>query len=186
MQLRVAQLVERTRAEGPGCRTAVWVQGCSLRCPGCCNPEMFSPRGGELREVADLAAAVIADGEIEGISVLGGEPFEQAPAVAELAARVRASGLSVVVFTGYTLAELDGVPGAGGLLASVDLLFDGRYQRDRPDRERRWLGSTNQVAHYLTDRYSPDDPQMVAPDTVEIRFGPGGLQVNGWPAGDIS
>lgn len=188
MQLRVAQLVEQTRAEGPGCRTAIWVQGCSLRCPGCCNPEMFSTRGGEAREVADLAGAAIAlgaAGAIEGISLLGGEPFEQAAAAAALAARVRASGLSVVVFTGYTLAELDRVDGAGALLASIDLLFDGRYDRDRPDRERRWLGSTNQVVHFLTDCYDPGDPQLRAPDTVELRLGPGGLQVNGWPVGDI-
>jgi anaerobic ribonucleoside-triphosphate reductase activating protein len=181
MQLRIAQLVERTRAEGPGCRTAIWVQGCSLRCPGCCNPEMFAARGGELRNVAELAGRIAATAEIEGISVLGGEPFEQAPAVAELAARVRESGLSVVVFTGYRLAELDAIDGAADLLARIDLLFDGRYQRELPDSSRRWLGSTNQVAHFLTDRYRPDDPQLAARDTVEIRLSRDGLLVNGWP-----
>jgi anaerobic ribonucleoside-triphosphate reductase activating protein len=142
---------------------------------------MFSSRGGELIEVDALAAEIAATPEIEGLSLLGGEPFAQAPAAAALAETVRRSGLSVVVFTGYRLAELDAIDGAADLLAQTDLLFDGRYERDLPDTERRWLGSTNQVAHFLTDRYDPEDGQLRAPDTVEIRLGPAGLQVNGWP-----
>lgn len=183
MAIEVAQLVGRTRAEGPGSRFAIWVQGCPLRCPGCCNPEMFSARGGHRLETAELMKAIAAEGDgVEGISLLGGEPFAQARGCAELAGAARASGLSVVVFSGYRLDELETIDGAGELLAQTDLLFDGRYDRDRPDTRRRWVGSTNQVAHFLTDRYRAGDPQFLEPDTVEIRFVAGKLQVNGWPA----
>lgn len=185
MQLRVAQTVPDTEAEGPGRRFALWVQGCTLACPGCCNPEMFAARGGELLDTSALAARIVATPGIEGLSVLGGEPFQQAEAVAELAAAVRAAGLSVMVYSGYTLAELRALPGPGpaGLLAETDLLVDGRYVRELPEPRRRWLGSSNQQLHFLTGRYRPEDPRFSQPNTVELRLVGGQLTVNGWPAG---
>lgn len=184
MLLRVAQTVADTEAEGPGRRFAVWVQGCTLGCPGCCNPEMFAPRGGELVEPAALAARVLATPGVEGLSVLGGEPFQQAEAVAELCRAVRAGGRSVMVYSGYTLEELRALPGPGpaALLAETDLLCDGRYVREQPERRRRWLGSANQRLHFLTDRHRPDDPRFTQPNTIELRLEGGQLTVNGWPA----
>jgi anaerobic ribonucleoside-triphosphate reductase activating protein len=180
--LRVAQLVPRTGAEGPGLRFALWVQGCSLRCPGCCNPEMFAPGRGRETDVEALAARVLATPGLEGLSLLGGEPFEQAPAAAALAARVRAAGLSVMVFSGFTLEELRARPDAAALLAQTDLLVDGRYDRTQPESQRRWIGSRNQRLHFLTDRYRPDDPCFSAPNTAEVHRVDGEWLVNGWPA----
>ncbi len=186
----VAQIVDDTEAEGPGRRFAIWVQGCPLRCPGCCNPEMLRFEGGERVEAQDLAARVLSTPGIEGLSLLGGEPFAQAEAAAELAEAVRAGGLSVMVYSGFTLAELEdkkrrGEPGVGALLAACDLLVDGRYERDRPERRRRWIGSENQVLHFLSDRYDPSDPRLHAENTVEIRLKRGKtgpeVVVNGWP-----
>jgi anaerobic ribonucleoside-triphosphate reductase activating protein len=184
MQLRVAQVVPDTEAEGPGRRFALWVQGCTLGCPGCCNPEMFSSRGGTLEAPEVVAARVLATPGLEGLSVLGGEPFQQAAAVAELCERVRAGGRSVMVYSGYTLEELRQLPGPGpaALLAATDLLADGRYVRELPEARRRWLGSSNQRLHFLTDRYREDDPRFATPNTVELRWAAGQLTVNGWPA----
>ena len=109
--------------------------------------------------------------------------MEQAQAVAALLARVRASGRSTMVFTGYTLEELAGVPGAEAVVAQTDLLVDGRYDQSAPDRTRRWIGSTNQRLHFLTDRYDPDDPQFTAPDHVELRMRDGVVTINGRPWG---
>ena len=75
--LSVAQIVPATEAEGPGRRFALWFQGCPLRCPGCCNPEMLPFAGGEGR----TAGAVIAEVEVahassgvEGITLLISDP----------------------------------------------------------------------------------------------------------------
>ena len=179
MQLNVGQIVEDTEAEGPGRRFAVWTQGCSLRCPGCCNPHLFSDRGGSSHEVSALLQRIAAQQGIEGVSLLGGEPFDQAPAVAELCAGVRALGLSVMVFSGYTLAELQ-ARGVG--LDDVDLLVDGRFEAARPDTQRRWVGSTNQQVHFLSARGQADAARFAAPNTVEIRLTRESLSVNGWPA----
>ncbi len=170
--LRIAQQIDDTEAEGPGRRFALWVQGCSLRCPGCCNPEMFGAAGGELVEVAALLARIGATSGLEGISVLGGEPFEQPGALAELCREVRQKGLSVMVYTGYRLDELGAQASAEveALLSQIDLLVDGRFEQALPETRRRWVGSSNQRLHFLSDRYSPEDPRFFSANTVELRL----------------
>ena len=186
--LRVACRVEVTEAEGPGTRFALWVQGCSIRCPGCCNPRMLDPGAGEAVSPAELVRAVAeVRHRIEGVTLQGGEPFEQAAPLAEAARAVRALGLSVMVFSGYTLEELCAARDAGvaALLAHTDLLVDGRFDGEKPERERRWVGSSNQRFHFLTGRYRrgierihPGEPEA----TVELRIGTDGrVRMNGWP-----
>lgn len=187
--LAVAQIVPDTEAEGPGRRFAIWVQGCPLRCPGCCNPEML-PAAGDVdsgwwrQRPEELAAQVIA-GPSEGISLLGGEPFTQAAPLAQLARAVRDVGKTVMIYSGYRLDELRSQArddaGVAALLAECDLLVDGRYDRTQPERARRWIGSRNQLMHFLSDAYAPDDPRLRAPNTVEIRLTDGQVVVNGWP-----
>lgn len=185
--MRVAQRIKDTEAEGPGVRFAVWVQGCSIRCPGCCNPEMFvHGRGGVELEAADLAREILATPGIEGLSMLGGEPFEQAEAVAELCRLVRTGGKTVMIYSGYTLEELRARvgrdPGVQALLDTTDLLLDGRYDATKPEKLRRWIGSENQVLHFFSDAYRPEDPRFWTSNTVELRLEGGQLTINGWPA----
>ncbi|AKQ67199.1 Ribonucleotide reductase of class III (anaerobic), activating protein [Myxococcus hansupus] len=165
-------------------RFALWVQGCPLRCPGCCNPEMFAAERGTEERVASLAEQVLATPGIEGLSLLGGEPFSQPGPAAALCEHLRAAGLSIMVYTGFTLAELraQGRPDVDRLLAAVDLLVDGRFEQDAPETTRRWIGSRNQVMHFLTNRYAPDDPCFTAANTAEVHFVNGRLVINGWPA----
>ncbi len=189
-RLRLAQVVPCTEAEGPGRRFAVWVQGCPLRCPGCCNPEMLTFEGGWEAGVDGLAGWVgrAAEGEgVEGITLLGGEPMAQAAGAAALARRVQVQGLSVMVFSGFTLEEIraSADPDALDLLAHTDLLVDGPYLRDRPEPGRRWIGSSNQRVHALSDRYRVDDPRWSRPNTLELRLVGGELTVNGFPASRV-
>lgn len=172
--LRVAARVACTEAEGPGRRFAVWVQGCSLACPGCCNPELFAADGGETVAVATLAdelAAARTVHAIEGLTVLGGEPSEQAEAVAALCRAARELGLGTLVFTGRTLAELQRRPEAAALLGAVDSLVDGRFdaRRREPPRGRRWIGSTNQQIVHLTPRYA-DPARWRGHDHAELQI----------------
>jgi len=185
VKLRVAQVIPETEAEGPGRRFALWVQGCAIRCPGCCNPEMFGTEGGREDDTERLAMQALATAGLEGISVLGGEPCEQPDAVADFCERVKRGGLSVMIYSGYTLAELKAKQSSGieRVLAAADLLVDGRYERDLPEQKRRWLGSSNQQLHFLSSRYAKDDPRFISANTVELRLTKDGLVVNGWPQG---
>ncbi|RBY84316.1 4Fe-4S single cluster domain-containing protein [Blastococcus sp. TF02A-26] len=182
--LRVARTLPVTEAEGPGRRAAVWVQGCSLRCPGCFNPHLWTTRGGKERMVDDLAAELVdravTDG-VEGVTLLGGEPFDQAAPLARLAAAFHRAGLTVMTFTGYDIADLRewaaNRPDIEALLASTDLLADGPYLEAAPERARPWIGSANQGLHSLTDRY----PHPAGRDSLEVRVAADGtVAVNGW------
>jgi anaerobic ribonucleoside-triphosphate reductase activating protein len=103
----VAAFEPRSLANGPGLRAVLWVQGCGKRCPGCFNPEFQQRAGG--REVAvEEVLQWIADAQgIEGVTFSGGEPFDQAEALAAVARGAQARGLGVVVFTGYERGELE-------------------------------------------------------------------------------
>lgn len=182
----VARFLAATRAEGPGERTAVWVQGCAIRCPGCFNPHLWSFRGGERVAPADLVRRAL-DAGTEGLTLLGGEPFDQAAPLAAVADGVRAAGRSVMTFTGYTRAQLDRAVDAGrddvaALLAATDLLVAGPFLADRIDTRRPWVGSTNQEFVLLDDRFPGLlDEVSHNPDRVEVTVDAAGrIAVNGW------
>ena len=185
--LQVAQIVPVTEAEGPGRRFALWLQGCPLRCPGCCNPEMLSFEGGESVSVQEIMARVgeaVRQHGVEGVTLLGGEPLAHAAGAVVLARVLRAAGLTLMVFTGYTLDEARRLADSAvdELLTLTDILVDGPYLRDQPETRRRWIGSANQQVHFLTDRYRSDDPCWLLPNTLEIRLRGPELTVNGFPA----
>ncbi len=185
--LRVGGVAAVTEAEGPGARFAVWVQGCSIRCPGCCNPHLFEAGGGEETSIEDLLSQVRAvRDQIEGVTLLGGEPFEQALSLARFAHGARSLGLSVMTFTGFTLEEVILRADASALLAATDLLVDGRYQAALPETERRWAGSRNQRFHFLSGRYQPGVELPQAGEllrSVEVQLdATGRVRANGWPA----
>jgi len=186
--LRVADRVASTAAEGPGCRYAIWLQGCSIRCAQCCNPHLFDPRGGESVPVTALLEEVRGlVGTIEGVTVVGGEPFDQARSLAEFLQRVRSLGLGVIVFSGFRIEELRARrdPAVAAALAATDVLVDGPYLASEPETARRWVGSHNQRFHYLTQRYDPSIEQATAEAadfTVEVVIrADGTCAIHGWP-----
>jgi len=179
MQLNVARWLPRSEANGPGVRFVVWAQGCSIRCPGCWNPDTWSRRDRTLIAPENLWQVVRADDGIEGITLTGGEPFEQAAGFAWLAAKARESGLSVVVFSGYDLPDLTGED-QRRLLAATDLLVAGPFIRSLAERVSPLIGSSNQRIHYLSNRYSPESLRGIP--RAEIIIGPDGSAVlTGFP-----
>lgn len=126
---------------------------------------------------------------MEGVTLLGGEPFEQAPALAEFAALVRAEGLYVMTFTGYEpefLESADPPAGASDLLAGTNFLVDGPYRADAKDFTRPWVGFTNQRFHFLTERYRQLEARLTGlPDRLQVRVSAAGqVAVNGWASVD--
>lgn len=175
-----------TRALGPGLRSAVWVQGCPFRCAGCIAPDWIPVAGGRTVPAADLAAELLADPDVTGLTFSGGEPMLQAAALADLARHARAArDLTLIVFTGFRLAELlrrPPGPGVGWLLAEADVLIDGRYVAARNDG-RGLRGSANQRVHLLTGRLSDAYDDLAAgPRRTEIRLRASSALLVGVPA----
>lgn len=179
------RLLLRTEAEGPGARAALWVQGCTIGCPGCFNAATWDPAGGFPMRVSEIARRVACAPDIEGITLVGGEPFQQAAALADLAGRCRARGLSVVTFTGYcheVLAQ-SARPDWRALLDATDLLLAGPYVARLRDFSRPWVGSANQEFVFLTDRYRHLAADLgKIPNRLEVSVGAGGrVALNGLP-----
>lgn len=204
MKLRVHQWMPRSRANGPGWRAVVWVQGCSLGCPGCFNPETHTKGQGTTIETGELFERINATaGPIEGVTISGGEPLEQAGAVSEFLRLIKSkSRLSVLLFTGFTWEEIQDSPSflqgelgraastrlngdqpVGGFneraawLKDVDVLIAGRYDSTRR-LARGLIGSTNKTVHFLSHRYSQAD-LLETPDAEVILDGGGQVTLTG-------
>lgn len=153
--LRLHAFLAASRANGPGLRAVLWLQGCSLGCPGCFNPRTHPAVGPRLdvEEVFGRVAAAQAAFGIEGITISGGEPLQQRPGLLALLGRVRAeTGLSVIVLTGYTWQEIASMPQSAELLGRLDVVVAGRYNH-RLHLGVGLRGSANKTIHLLTDRY---------------------------------
>ena len=178
MRVRVHAVEPRSRANGPGARFVVWLQGCTLACPGCFNPGTHAAGGREVEveELADQLARAAAGGgggggSVEGLSLSGGEPLQQAAGAAALLEAARGLGLSTLAFSGYTLDEIRALPEGPAVLARLDVLIDGRYVAGA--RLATGLrGSANQRIHLLTARYTRADVE--ATPVAEVRIGPTG------------
>lgn len=153
--LNVAATHVGTRALGPGLRSVVWVQGCPFQCPGCVAPEWIPDRPARQAHPEELAAELLADPRVTGLTLSGGEPMQQPAGLAALVRRARQiRDVSVICFTGHRLERLRTRPPAEGvpdLLAVVDVLIDGLYVAGRNDG-RGLRGSANQRIHHLTGR----------------------------------
>ena len=156
--LNIHGILPRSRANGPGTRMVIWFQGCSLRCPGCFNPRTH-PHAPKLQMPVVRLVSMIEDAqnELEGITISGGEPLEQAEGLSSLLTAVRErTALSIILFSGYTLREIKLIPRGRLVLMHVDVLIAGRFVSAlRLSRGLR--GSSNQAAHLLSGRYNVRD-----------------------------
>lgn len=181
MDLNVFKILERTKVEGPGERFCIWVQGCSNYCKGCWAKDSWSHAPNILVSVDELYRKIIAVKGIEGVTFLGGEPFEQAGKLSKLARKINEYGLSVLTFTGNRLEDLAAKDDedTNNLLKYTDLLIDGPFEEENFDLTRPWVGSSNKRYLFLSDRYSFDDIKDVK-NKIEVRIDKKGyIFVNG-------
>jgi anaerobic ribonucleoside-triphosphate reductase activating protein len=147
--LRLAGFETESIVDGPGVRLTIFVQGCSHCCPGCHNPETHDPLGGRevsLDQLIDLIPG--SNNSIDGVTISGGEPFEQAAPTAALAEVIVQRGLDLVIYSGYTFEELLvkslSDPDTRFLLEAGWLLVDGPFIMGEKDLTLPYRGSRNQ------------------------------------------
>jgi len=159
----------RSRANGPGIRFVIWFQGCSLACPGCYNPDTHAAESDEDTAVDSLLEQITAGKpDVQGVTISGGEPFEQPEALLALVQSIRArTSMSILVFSGFTRAEIQTRPLGKEVLENIDVLIDGRYVAgERVSTGLR--GSDNQHINLISDRYT--EAQVAATPEAEIRI----------------
>ena len=147
-QLRIAGIINESIVDGPGIRLVVFTQGCKHNCPGCHNPETHPFEEGTLVEVDDIIKQIKSNPLLDGITLSGGDPFEQAEALSELAKRVNSMGYNVITYTGYTfeyiLENKDKNKGWDKLINETDMLVDGRFEIAKKSMLLKFRGSANQ------------------------------------------
>lgn len=170
--LNIMGYVDESEVNGPGCRAVIWVQGCLRECGGCFNQESWSFEINQLVAVDTLVQKILSNPRNQGVTFSGGEPFWQAPALKDLAVRIKAAGLNVMSFTGFTLEQLQGEcapAGAQALLEQLDILIDGPYIESlaihSPDSP---VSSTNQRVHIFNPSFQ--DSITWASDQIEIHI----------------
>ena len=144
--MRIANVVSDSIVDGPGLRFTVFTQGCPHHCLGCHNPETHDPAGGREVTVEALAEQMLSNPLMDGLTLSGGEPFDQAGECCALAARAKEKGLNVWAYTGYryeTLLE-QANPAVLALLEQVDVLVDGPFVESLKSYDALFRGSTNQ------------------------------------------
>lgn len=164
---------------GPGRRLVIWVQGCVRGCAGCANPEKQATDEHLLTPVTELLTQIQeAAPELEGITLTGGEPLEQAAGVLSLVRAVRqTTSLSVILFSGYRKEEIEAQPLGPDVLAHVDVLVDGPYESSK-HLGSGLRGSSNQRLVFLTDRYTKRELESL-PDAEILIRSTGEVEVTG-------
>ena len=182
--LNVAEVRLRSRVNGPGVRAVVWVQGCTRGCPGCFTPHTHPHEPRRLLDPVALGARLAAEPGLDGVTLSGGEPFEQAAACAALAAGVRGAGRTVVAFSGFDYVSLrrSPEPAVARLLAEVDLLVAGPYAADLRTDAADLRASANQTLEHLTGRLRGAVAQAGERAVVEVQTDGRALSCSGFPA----
>jgi anaerobic ribonucleoside-triphosphate reductase activating protein len=159
--LRVHSFLPTTCSNGPGLRAALWLQGCSLACSECFNPGTHDFNSGERVSVKDMIARIESQRDIEGVTLSGGEPLQQADGVLCLLEEIRLRRrLSSIVFTGFEVEEIEHRGLLERLSNCTDVLIAGRYDSNKRVATGL-LGSANKRFHFFSDRYTKSDFEKV-------------------------
>lgn len=150
MEIRLYMMPVVTEVLGPYKRCAFWVQGCLKKCKGCIAPAAQSLNEGECVLVSELAEIILNLGDIEGITISGGEPFLQQEALCELIDVIKAEkNLGIILYTGMMYSEICD----SSLARKCDLIIDGEYIENLDDG-KSLRGSSNQNIIDVSGRYS--------------------------------
>lgn len=146
--IRIAGIEEESIVDGPGIRLVVFTQGCSHKCKGCHNPKTHNYHDGYDIEIDALIKKIKSNPLLDGITISGGEPFDQALLCSKLAKKVKELGLNVITYTGYTFEEIMSNvvnnEGYRDLMLETDILIDGRFEITQKDLTLPFRGSRNQ------------------------------------------
>ena len=143
-KLRISGIIEESIVDGPGIRLTVFTQGCSHKCAGCHNPGTHDYDGGYEITIDEILNMIKQNPLLDGITISGGEPFDQSKSCAYLAKKVKEMELSVVVYTGYDYEYLLKKEKYRELLLEADILVDGKFDIKKMDLTLPFRGSTNQ------------------------------------------
>lgn len=146
-QIYLYRIYHHSTVDGPGRRSVIQFAGCSIRCPGCYVPETHLSENGKLVSITEIVAEVKKrSGEHDGVTILGGEPFDQTEGLEILVKEFKKQSFHLTIYTGYTLENLlaRDSESVERVLGATDLLIDGAFQKELSKGAGEYRGSSNQ------------------------------------------
>jgi anaerobic ribonucleoside-triphosphate reductase activating protein len=168
-----------SKVNGPGNRFVLWTQGCSKGCSECFNPETWSTS--TYKELSPLQIfELIKNFEVDGVTISGGDPLEQEEELLELLMLLGTCNFKkgIILFSGFTRAEISRNPIREQCLKYIDVLIDGRYEKNlKVDFSLR--GSSNQKFYFFSDKISSSE--LCFDQEIEISVLEGEISMTGFP-----
>lgn len=150
-QIYLYRIYHHSTVDGPGRRSVIQFVGCSIRCPGCYIPETHLRENGRLVSVVEIVAEIEKrSGEHDGVTILGGEPFDQTEGLEILVEKLKSKKFHLTIYTGFTLESLlaRNSESVNRVLSLTDLLIDGAFDRTLAKNAGEYRGSSNQRLIY--------------------------------------
>lgn len=182
MNVALSRLHFPIKTLGPGRRVGLWLQGCSIGCPGCISRDTWDAGKGNVPLADVLQGLSAVAGQAEGLTVSGGEPFDQPEALAAILTHWRSiSSSSILLFTGYEWSDV--VPWFEVNADLVDAIMTGPFRSYLP-QTLALRGSDNQTLHILSALGEAiavyDRPAELADRKLDVMFDEAG---DAWFAG---
>ncbi|QYO65376.1 4Fe-4S cluster-binding domain-containing protein [Leptolyngbya sp. 7M] len=141
------RLYHNSVVDGPGRRSVIQTAGCSIRCVGCFVPQTHERENGTLVSITSIVDEVLSKRiHHDGVTILGGEPFDQPGPIAELVSRLKRHQMHITVYSGFTIEQLiqRKVPSVDYILVNIDLLIEGPFINNMREGAGEYRGSRNQ------------------------------------------
>lgn len=171
-----------SRVNGPGKRFTLWTQGCSKGCVDCFNPETWNNKNNIVLSTSEIFE-LIKEEEIDGVTITGGDPFEQEEELLDLLILISNLSLSkgVIVFTGFTYDEIRENKIREKCCDYIDVLIDGRYEKENRVSDC-FKGSSNQNIIYFSSKVKEEE--LIMDQEVEVSIMDDIISVTGFPSID--
>lgn len=166
MLFRLAGEIKHSLVNGPGIRYVVFFQGCPHHCEGCQNPETHDISGGMEADTNDVMERIRKAKFLDGVTLSGGDPLMQPEACGCIARAVHEMGLSVWVYTGWTMDDILRDTRKKEALSYVDVLVDGEFVSALQGEVPLFRGSTNQRFIDVQKSLSTNQVVEVRPEDI--------------------
>lgn len=162
--MNVIGYIQDSTADGLGLRDVLFVSGCSHKCKGCQNNESWDVTNGipftpymEERLIENLKRM-----ETPAITLSGGDPLfsENFQDTLKLCKKLKTEGIDIWLYTGYDLGEIL-LSDKGDILNFIDVLVDGKFEKELMSDKAKFRGSTNQIIYKITN---PEEGRQVITD----------------------
>ena len=175
-------IVENEHLYGPGKRLLLFLKGCSIHCKGCVNEHLWPFEGGTMIE-AQTIVELCCQENLDGVTIHGGEPLDQADELIELVKKIKNQNLTVILFTGYIKKQLNNVQKS--IWNMSDIVVAGRFDERKLNYNLQFRGSTNQRVYAHNGKYKNykvEDGFTTAIFTIDQK---GNIDITGFLTDDI-